>query len=84
MIEPTALYAWSAIRRTGTVDDGLARVLDAVRALSEERGWMEPLAADYWLPAEDMSETLRSHLDRLMSSIQPTVSPPGGPPIHSV
>ncbi|MBV9170096.1 MAG: LysR family transcriptional regulator, partial [Chloroflexi bacterium] len=42
MVEPTALYAWSMIWRRANLSSGLSKFVDIVRAVSNERQWMQP------------------------------------------
>ncbi len=59
MIEPTAVYAWSAIFLSGSPNPGLARLLKVIGEVSQELHWMHPpVSADVWLPADDTSSTL--------------------------
>jgi DNA-binding transcriptional LysR family regulator len=56
LVEPVALYLWSAMWRTGNESPALLNFLTAVRAASHECHWMHPqLPADVWLPRADVA-----------------------------
>jgi DNA-binding transcriptional LysR family regulator len=56
LLEPVALYVWSAMWRTGNESPALLSFLTAIRAASDEYQWMNPpLPLDVWLPRADVA-----------------------------
>jgi DNA-binding transcriptional LysR family regulator len=56
LVEPVALYVWSAMWRTGIESQALLNFLAAIAAASDEYHWMHrPLHSDVWLPRADIA-----------------------------
>ena len=54
LVEPVALYVWSAMWPTGNESPALLNFLTAIRAASDEYRWMHlPSLSDVWLPRAD-------------------------------
>jgi DNA-binding transcriptional LysR family regulator len=56
LVEPVALYLWSAMWGTGNESPALLNFLAAIRAASDDYHWMHsPLPSDVWLPRADVA-----------------------------
>jgi DNA-binding transcriptional LysR family regulator len=56
LVQPVALYIWSAMWLTGIESPALLNFLTAIRAASHEHHWMHPpLPSNVWLPRADVA-----------------------------